>query len=78
VLQLPLDVAPAEDVFDFDRKERQEAEETNIEQFVSILQSNAVFNPDSSIEDNLKALNVAVEIRDLARDYLDRARAEVG
>jgi outer membrane translocation and assembly module TamA len=78
VLQIPLDVAPAEDVFDFDRKERQEAEETNIEQFVTILQTNANFNPDASIEDNLNTLNVAVEIRDLARDYLDRARAEVG
>ena len=78
VLQLPLDVAPAVDVFDFDRKERQETEETNIEEFVQILQSNATFNPDVSIEDNLNALTVAVEIRDLARDYLDRARAEVG
>ena len=78
VMQIPLDVAPAEDVFDFDRKERQETEEANIEEFVSILQSNATFNPDVSIEDNLSAMNVAVEIRDLARDYLDRARSEIG
>jgi DNA repair exonuclease SbcCD nuclease subunit len=78
VMQIPLDVAPAEDVFDFDRKERQETEATNIEEFVTILQSNASFNPDVSIEDNLSAMNVAVEIRDLARDYLDKARAEIG
>lgn len=78
VWQLPLMVAPAEDVFDFDRKERQEKEETNIEQFVTALQANASFDPSASIEDNLHALNFAVEIRDLAREYLERARAEVG
>jgi len=78
VMQLPLSVAPPEDVFDFDRKERQEHEETNIEQFVQALQANASFDPSSSIEDNLQSLNFAVEIRDMAREYLDRARAEVG
>lgn len=78
VLQLPLDVAAPEDVFDFDRKERQEREETNIEQFVTALQANASFDPSSSIEDNLHSLNFAVEIRDLAREYLERARSEVG
>ncbi len=77
-LQLPLSVAPAEDVFDFDRKERQEREETNIEQFVQVLQANATFDPASSIEDNLAAMNFAVEIRDLAREYLERARGEIG
>lgn len=78
VLQLPLSVAPPEDVFDFDRKERQEREETNIEQFVTALQANAAFDPSASIEDNLQSLNFAVEIRDLAREYLEQARAEVG
>lgn len=78
VLQLPLSVAAPEDVFDFERKDRQEHEETNIEQFVQALQANASFDPASSIEDNLHALNFAVEVRDLAREYLERARAEVG
>jgi len=78
VIQLPLSVAPPEDVFDFDRKERQEREETNIEQFVTALQANAAFDPSVSIEDNLQSLNFAVEVRDLAREYLERARGEVG
>jgi DNA repair exonuclease SbcCD nuclease subunit len=78
VLQLPLSVAPPEDVFDFDRKERQEREETNIEQFVTALKANASFDPSASIEDNLQGLNFAVEIRDMAREYLERARGEVG
>jgi DNA repair exonuclease SbcCD nuclease subunit len=78
VLQIPLSVAPAEDVFDFERKERQEKEETSIEQFVQVLQANASFDPSQSIESNLEGLNFAVEVRDLAREYLERARAEVG
>lgn len=78
VLQLPLQVADPKDVFDFDRKERQEKEETNIEQFVQVLQANASFDPAMSIEGNLESLNFAVEVRDLAREYLDRARGEVG
>ena len=71
-------MAPPADVFDFDRKERQEREETNIEQFVQALHANAEFDASSSIEDNLQKLDFAVEVRDLAREYLERARAEVG
>jgi DNA repair protein SbcD/Mre11 len=78
VLQLPLQVADPQDVFDFDRKERQEKEETNIEQFVQVLQANAAFDPALSIDGNLDSMNFAVEIRDLAREYLERARGEVG
>jgi DNA repair exonuclease SbcCD nuclease subunit len=78
VMQLPLIVAPPDDVFDFDKKERQEKEETNIEQFVQVLQANAAFDPSASIEHNLNQMNFAVEVRDLAREYLEKARAEVG
>jgi DNA repair exonuclease SbcCD nuclease subunit len=78
VMQLPLMVAPAEDVFDFERKERQEKEETNIEQFVQVLQANAAFDPSQTIEHNLDQMNFAVEVRDLAREYLEKARGEVG
>lgn len=78
VSPLPLLVAPAEEVFDLDRKERQEKEEANIDQFITALQANTTFDPAKSIEDNLAAFDVAGDVRDLARDYLDRARAEVG
>lgn len=78
VSPLPLLVAPAEEVFDLDRKERQEKEELNIDRFITALQAGSTFDPAKSIEENLAAFDVAGEVRDLARDYLDRARAEVG
>lgn len=78
VFPLPLIVAPAEEVFDLERKERQEKEETNIDQFISALQASTTFDPAHTIEDNLTALDFASDVRDLAREYLERAHAEVG
>jgi hypothetical protein len=78
VVPLPLIVAPAEEVFDLDRKERQEKEEANIDQFLGVLQANSTFDPARSIEENLASLDFASDVRDMARDYLERARAEVG
>ena len=78
VMPLEFKVAPAEDVFDFNRKERQEKEGVEIEQFVTKLRANADFDPMSGIEANLQALDFARDVRDMALDYLDRARAEAG
>ena len=78
VTPLPMRVAPAEEVYDFERKERTERETVEIDQFVTKLQANASFNTEESIESNLLALDFAREVRDLALDYLERARAEVG
>lgn len=78
VTPLPLIVAPAADVFDLDRKERQEKEETNIDQFIGALQANSAFDPSLTIEENLASLDFATDVRDTAREYLERARAEVG
>ncbi len=74
---IPLVVAPAEDVFDFERKERIESEGHSIDQFIFRLQQDAVFDPMATIESNIKALDFATEVRDLALTYLERAR-EVG
>jgi hypothetical protein len=78
VSPLAFKVSPAEDVFDFDRKERQEKEGVEIEQFVSKLRANVDFDPMTGIEENLQTLNFARDVRDLALGYLERARAEVG
>ena len=75
---LPLQVAPAEDVFDFDRKERIESESHSIDQFIAKLQEDVAFDPSASIEANLRNMDFAKEVRDLALAYLDKARAEVG
>ena len=78
VIPVPLDVAPAEDVFDMEKKERQDKEHHDIDQFILKLQSDASFDPSISIEDNLRALNFAENVKQTALDYLERARAEVG
>lgn len=75
---MPMVVAPAADVFDFERKERAEAEGVEIDNFVATLRASAEYDPSLSIEANLQALDFAREVRDLALGYLERARAEVG
>jgi DNA repair exonuclease SbcCD nuclease subunit len=70
-----LKVAPAEDVFDLERKERQEKESTIIEQFVDRIKSDAKLDPAANIEDSVATLDFAPEIRDLALEYLERARS---
>lgn len=77
-VSLPMVVSPPEEVFDFERKDRQEKESLEIEQFVSTLKANVEYDATQSIEANLQALDFAREVRDLALDYLERARAEIG
>jgi exonuclease SbcD len=74
----PLIVAPAADVFDLERKERHENERRNIDDFVQRLQMDAAFDPSASIESNVESLGFAADVKALALDYLERARAEVG
>jgi len=78
VQPLPMKVAPPEEVYDFDRKERNERETVEIDQFITKLQANAEFSPEATIEANLASLDFARDVRDLALEYLERARAEVG
>lgn len=73
---LKLNVAPAEDVFDFERKERAETESRNIDEFIVQLQQGATIDPNVEIEDNIRGLDFAVEVRDAALTYLERARGE--
>jgi len=71
---LPLKVAPAEEVYDFERKERQEKESSIIEQFVSQLESDLQIDPDQDIEAGVASMNFAPEVRSRALAYLERAR----
>jgi len=77
-LSCPMLVAPAEDVFDLERKDRQEKEGAEIDTFVATLRASAEYDPALSIEANLQALDFVRDVRDLAMSYLERARAEVG
>lgn len=72
---IPLVVAPAEEVFDFDRKERQEKESTVITQFVEQLEADMQIDATQDVETNVRSLNFAPEVRDRALSYLERARS---
>jgi len=74
VKTIPLEVAPAEEVFDFDRKERIESENRSIDKFIERLQEDATFDPTATIEKNIQALDFVAEVRDMALAYLERAR----
>ncbi len=76
--ELVLSVAPAEDVFDFDRKERAEKESESIDQFIVQLQNNVRADLAESIEANVQSLNFAQDVRAAALEYLQRAREGVG
>lgn len=78
VTPIPLVVAPAEDVFDLEKKERVERENRDIDHFVQRLQTDSQFDLSLSIEENVQSLGFAAEVKQLVLDYLDRARAEVG
>ena len=75
---LPLVVAPPEDVFDFEKKERVESERKSVDLFVQRLQEDVNLDPSKTIEDNVGSLDFAKEVRDLALSYLDRAKEGVG
>lgn len=76
VSPIPLDVLPASEVFDIERKERQEQQGKTIDQFVQRLQEDITADLTSSVEDALSAMDFAREVRELALSYLERARVE--
>lgn len=77
-VSLPMVVAPAADVFDLERKDREEREGAEIDGFLATLAASADYDPTQSIENNLQSLDFAREVRDLALAYLERVRSEVG
>jgi DNA repair exonuclease SbcCD nuclease subunit len=71
---LPLVVAPPEEVFDLERKERVEHESRSIDAFIEHLQQDVLLDPESTIETNIQKLDFAADVRDLAMEYLSKAR----
>jgi DNA repair exonuclease SbcCD nuclease subunit len=78
VVELPLIVAPAADVFDFEKKQRVEKESESIDQFIVQLQNNVRIDVGASIETNVEQLDFAQDVRSAALEYLARAREGVG
>jgi DNA repair exonuclease SbcCD nuclease subunit len=71
-----LHVAAATDVFDFERKTKQEAEVQRIDQFIDRLGASLMNDPTLDIDGQVKALDFAADVRDRALAYLDKARSE--
>ena len=76
VQTIKLEVAPASDVFDLEKKAVQERERQDIDQFVQRLVSEGEVDPDQTIETNIQSLDFADEVRSEAIKYLEMA--EVG
>jgi DNA repair exonuclease SbcCD nuclease subunit len=74
VASIPLKVAPASEVFDVERKERQDQETQTIEAFVDHLQADLEVGDDVSIEDTIETLNFSKEVGRVAVEYLEKAR----
>jgi DNA repair exonuclease SbcCD nuclease subunit len=73
---LPLSVAPAEEVFDLEKKANEEREHKDIDQFVKRLLTDVTFDTEALVEDNIKALNFAQEVRQEALRYYELAEAK--
>jgi len=69
-----LQVMPATDAFDIERRDRLEAESDDIVNFVGKLKDAALEDDAASIEDHLAGLDFAKDVRDAALEYLERAR----
>lgn len=73
---LPMKVLPAEEVFDLERKERRDEESRVIDEFVSRIQEDIEVDTTEDIEKTVGDLDFAPEIRELALQYLERARSD--
>jgi exonuclease SbcD len=74
VTEIPLKVAPAAEVFDFERKERQEKESAVISKFVEQFEADVEVDPSQNVEANISTLSYAPEVRTRALSYLEKAR----
>lgn len=71
---IPMQVAPAEDVFDLERKERRDEESRVIDEFVTRIQEDVAIDVADDIETTVETLDFAPEVQKLAKEYLERAR----
>lgn len=76
VILHPLDVIPASEAFDMERKEREDKEAEQIESFVERLRADANLSQTETIEDNVSSLSFAMDVKETALQYLTQARLE--
>jgi len=72
---IPLKVLPASEVFDLERKERQDRENLTIQQFVGAIKAQtSEVNPENDINTTIGTLDFADNVRVRALEFLERAR----
>lgn len=71
---IPLNVLPASEVFDIERKERQDEQVEHISAFIDEIKANLVVNEEDSVDNTLSRMTYAEDIRELALHYLENAR----
>ncbi len=72
----PLIVLPSSEVFDIERKNQEEEERKDLNQFISRLVLNADVNPEESVATNIRAIgSFADKVRDTALFYYEAAEA---
>lgn len=71
---IPLKVSAAKDVFNLERKERRDKESEVISQFAERLKQEIAEAPAGNIDDSVRGLDFAPEVRACALEYLERAR----
>jgi len=71
---IQLNVLPASEVFDIERKERQDEQVQHIAEFIEEIKSNLVVNEEDSVDNTLRRMTYAEDIRELALHYLENAR----
>lgn len=74
VTTIPLDVAPASEVFDLERKQLRDVETKSIERYVERIKVELTSDQDLSVEDTIRGLSFARDVHETALDYLQRAR----
>jgi hypothetical protein len=74
VTEIPLDVAPPEEVFDLERKYREQREDQVIEQYVATLRTQIEVNNSASVESVVDTLDFDSKVKAMALSYLERAR----
>lgn len=75
ITPMPMQVLPASEVFDLERKAAQEKERRDLDQFVQRLITDGAIDPDKSIEQNIRELNFADDVRAEALRYLELAES---
>lgn len=72
--KIPLKVEPSDKIFDLEKKNKEEVEQKEIENFINEMKSKIVSDSDTDVwQEVMSKLNFEKTIQDKAKDYLEKA-----